>query len=475
MRRATISVGSVVLIAATLSLQVATSKPAGAQGGTSTWTQASPETVPPGFINPSMAFDASSGQLVLVGATSSDTTEETWLWDGTNWQQVFPDDSPPAAVSASVAYDPDNNGVVFFGGQAWSNNAFLAETWVWDGSNWSNVTPGGTSPPGRVQASLTYDPSSDQMILFGGLGGTGSTQFDDTWNWTGSAWNQLSPGTVPPERYSASSAYDPVSQQIIMFGGSGYADTWGWTGSNWDQLGPMNSPGSSYGAALAYDGDTGTLIYNGGQATEGYLRNGTFNWDGGDWNPLSPANSPEALGFQAVAYDPDTSQLVTFGGLNENSDYTSDTWIYAPAAPSSTCTPFSDQFQSGALSSDWQTDTPLVASVASDLGYTDEEPQLNFSEAGMDMQGAADNNEFTGIQSVTACSGPLSFEADVEPLESNGGPFVIDLVSADQSQVLSVVGYANSEEAGAPYGIFAYPNNGTPNEILRDARDQRDL
>jgi hypothetical protein len=454
LRSAGVLGASLALFTALLGLQAVATLPAAAQGGTPTWTEATPADVPSGFINPSMAFDSGTGQLVLVGSVSTDASEETWIWDGANWQQVFPDASPPAVVSASLAYDSATNQLLIFGGQAWSDGSLVSNAWSWDGSSWQDVTPASGNPQGRVQASMAFDANSNQMILFGGLGGNGSTQLADTWDWNGSAWTALNPGTVPTARYSASMAYDSDSDQLIMYSGSGYADTYNWDGSNWDQLSPMNTPAAEHGAAMAYDGDTGTLIYQGGQQTEGYNVTNTFDWDGSNFNFLSPPNAPEALSYQAMAYDPNTTQMVMFGGLNEDSDYSSDTWIYAPPAPSSTCTPFSDSFSDEGLSSDWETETPLTASVASGLGYTDEQPQLGFNGESMDMQGVSGADQFTAIQSVTACTGPLSFSADVEGNASYGSAFVIDLISGDQSQEISVDGNLNSNDA-SDYGIRA--------------------
>jgi hypothetical protein len=65
------------------------------------------------------------------------------------------------------------------------------------------------------------------------LGGY-SPILDDTWTWNGSTWTQQAPATSPPARVGASMAYDATASDIVLFGGYGTGDiypndtrTWG--------------------------------------------------------------------------------------------------------------------------------------------------------------------------------------------------------------------------------------------------------
>ncbi|MFZ0665977.1 MAG: kelch repeat-containing protein, partial [Acidimicrobiales bacterium] len=403
------------------------------------------------MIESAMAFDQATGQMILVGSVSGDEVLETWSWNGTNWTELSPSNSPSPRFGESLAYDGATDQLVLFGGQSPDGSTLYNDTWLWDGTDWSNVTPGSGNPLGRYGASMVYDPSTSQFILYAGNEGEGDA--DDTWEWTGTEWNGLEPAQSPSVgRAFAAASYDPVSQQIIVFGGSGYADTWGWNGSTWNQLTPEYTPGASYGASMADDAATGQVIYYGGDSTEDYQLDDTFDWDGSKFDNLNPPNSPEALANAAMAYDPDSSQLVMFGGYNGTS-YVSDTWVYGVPAPASTCTGFSDNFQGSTLSSDWETQTPLVSAVASDLSDIDAQPSLDFPGSGMEVEGADEPNHFVGIQSVTACQGPFTFKTSVEGQNSYGSPFLIYLVSADQSEAVSVEGDLDPSDGG--YGIWA--------------------
>jgi hypothetical protein len=97
----------------------------------------------------------------------------------TTWTEQSPATSPPARDDASMAYDPSTGNMVLFGGYDGSGG-YLNDTWTWDGTTWTQQSPV-TSPPARVGASMAYDPSTGNMVLFGGAGNSGF--LDDTWTY----------------------------------------------------------------------------------------------------------------------------------------------------------------------------------------------------------------------------------------------------------------------------------------------------
>ena len=83
------------------------------------------------------------------------------------------------------------------------------------------------------------------MILFGGMDGT--TTLNDTWAWDGSAWTQLTPANSPPPRARAgmTSKLLAPQQEIVLYGGhsaiSGSSwgvlnDMWTFDGVDWEQV-----------------------------------------------------------------------------------------------------------------------------------------------------------------------------------------------------------------------------------------------
>ena len=76
-----------------------------------------------------MAYDAARGQVVLFGGYGNISEYgDTWVWDGTNWTQKSPAISPSLRESHAMAYDAARGQVVLFGGVG---SHVDNETWVW--------------------------------------------------------------------------------------------------------------------------------------------------------------------------------------------------------------------------------------------------------------------------------------------------------------------------------------------------------
>ena len=99
---------------------------------------------------------------------------------------------------------------------------------------WTQLAPLGTAPSGRAAPTAVYDPSSNEMIIFGGDQSRGYNNGDtnDTWVLTNAdglggapQWIQLAPtGTLPPQRGGCGAAYDAANNRMLIFGGS---SNWG--------------------------------------------------------------------------------------------------------------------------------------------------------------------------------------------------------------------------------------------------------
>jgi len=115
---------------------------------------------------------------------------------------------------------------------------------------------------------MAYDPATQDLVLFGGSGA--SSDLSDTWAFNGTTWTELSPATSPPARDSAFMDYDPVTGKVVLFGGSAassdLSDTWTFNGATWTQLSPPASPLARDSGSMAYDLATGKMVLFGGEA-----------------------------------------------------------------------------------------------------------------------------------------------------------------------------------------------------------------
>jgi hypothetical protein len=108
--------------------------------------------------------------------------------------------------------------------------------------NWTRAQTTGPAPAGHAIA--IYDEARQQILLVA-MANCPSPCADETWTWNGAAWTKHHPAHTPPGWLSGNGmAYDPISRQVISFGGKSdqlgsviINQTWGWNGSDWTQLG----------------------------------------------------------------------------------------------------------------------------------------------------------------------------------------------------------------------------------------------
>jgi hypothetical protein len=267
------------------------------------WTLLSPTNSPPPRSGAAAAFDAAHGVGVLFGGLNQ--TSDTWLWNGTTWTQATPANSPSPRSNAMMAYD--GHQIVLFGGV--SSGGDLNETWIWNGSNWTQITASvsGTPPEARDSGAMAYDSAHGQVILFGGIQGSGD--FADTWIWNGAqlTWTLLTNlSNHPQSRNQNMMAYDPVHGQTILFGGNSaetlqpFDDTWAWNGSAWTELNPPHSPGARTSGVMAFDtAQSQVLVFGGNIAATESFGNDTWNLEGPFVSNLALPDATQNVSYSA--------------------------------------------------------------------------------------------------------------------------------------------------------------------------------
>jgi hypothetical protein len=138
---------------------------------------------------------------------------------GHAWQKV-----PGAGGSAgprqghAMAYHATRQRVAVF------SSLGLAE---WNGSVWNS--PGASGPAGRDHAQLAYDPMRDQLVLYGGLSSDTSTWL---WNANGT-WTQRAVAG-PGIQDSHAMAWHPGRGTVVLLRPG---SAWEWNGSAWSTFG----------------------------------------------------------------------------------------------------------------------------------------------------------------------------------------------------------------------------------------------
>jgi hypothetical protein len=184
-----------------------------------------------------------------------------------------------------MAYDDVHHQVVMFGGKT-AANAALADTWLWDGQTWTQVTPA-HRPLATYGAAMGYDEAHHQIVMFSGHS-DGVVYSEDTWIWDGDMrdWIKQAPVSSPERRAFAGLAWDQDRHRLVLYGGSDDAvagaisDVWEWDGADWRLVPAQHGPARE-SAGVVSDLDGGILVigggYNGSASASDPLR---LRWDG---------------------------------------------------------------------------------------------------------------------------------------------------------------------------------------------------
>jgi hypothetical protein len=291
---------------------------------------------PPGRASHAMAYDEHRGVTVLLGGCPvrddygcyPGELEGTWAWDGASWTRVHPGPGgPPRRSRHAMAYDRNRRVTVASGGvQNGPPFAVLSDVWEWDGSAWTQRGAGGGLGRHRSH-TLTYDPSRQSVVLFGGTDGSGSIQ-NRLWSWSGSAWSPITPTPgpdgLPSARVQHGVTYDTARQGLVLFGGYNVStrldDSWLFRSGTWHRLAvprPTSSPPGVILTSMAHDEGRGVTVLFGGSANTA-RSNDTWEWDGAQWSLLNPTLLPEGLPSKrythTLTYDPGRMATLVYGG-----------------------------------------------------------------------------------------------------------------------------------------------------------------
>jgi hypothetical protein len=258
------------------------------------------------------AWDTARGRLVVFGGDTGDDAEsaQTWEWDGTDWTPRSEDTGPPARYGAGMAYDAAHRQTVLFGGASFGVVRGFGDTWTWNGAVWEQRVVG-PAPPARSQTAMAFDPQRQTVVLFGGSSLV--SDLGDTWEWNGVSWNAWT-GPSPSARSKHAMAWDEARSGIVMFGGRSQLtllnDTWIWSSGAWTNVATGAGPSARYEHALAFEPSSQSVMLYGGFTT--VPMNDVWLWNGSLWSRQS--TGPAARGSHVLVSNPARQTVVALGG-----------------------------------------------------------------------------------------------------------------------------------------------------------------
>lgn len=340
-------------------------------GGGPAWKEYMPTGTPPPVREGHTAvYDSKNNKMIIFGGTDCNGNYYNDLWilsnaDGSTitpaWAQVTPIGTGPSARSQATAiYDSVNNVMTVFGGGT-TNTTVFGDVWTLSNANgltgtptWTQLSPTGTAPAARVGHSATYDATNNRMTIYGGGNNKGKV-LNDGWilshaNGIGGtpAWTQMTFTAAGPNRKSHNVIYDPVSDDMVIFGGDSslpatFTDDHvliltganGLATSTWTQDGPA----PRYHTSAVYDSVTDQMVVFGGDAATGPLNDvwsspgisaagQTVTKTPYKWAQVFPTGTaPSARYGHSGAYDGVSNHMIVFGGGTSSTTCLNDYWL----------------------------------------------------------------------------------------------------------------------------------------------------
>jgi len=285
------------------------------------WVPLHPEHTPGRRANSAVAYDPVRQKVVLFGGISDWLgsgflyEKDTWEWDGNDWIEMKPKTIPPARIGHMMTYDEKHGVVVMFGGQDKSGSYMLADTWVWDGKDWMQMSPD-NYPSGRRGGQLFYDHQLGKVILSGGHYYASPdkiiTPLNDTWEWDGKNWQYVTSTLESLIITNPNVAYDPLRERTILFN---YNQVMTWADGQWNEMDVSTKTPTRYGTWLAASLESGEMLLFGGVENSVQL-NDTWIWNGDIWKELHPDLSPSPRDAHVMFYDPTRHSFILYGGVN---------------------------------------------------------------------------------------------------------------------------------------------------------------
>jgi hypothetical protein len=266
-----------------------------------------------------MAYDIVRSQTIVFGGYLNAYLADTWTFDGTNWTKLSPQASPPPRSGARMVYVPWNGGrLILFGGV--NQNGNLNDTWSWDGTNWTQINTA-VSPAPRSSSAMVYDAERNNIMLFSGTGNGVTT---DVWLLDGVSnplnWRNINPPNPPPNWDQHIAAFDAERKLTVLVS---YLGTHLWNGTNWTTATPLDPVPRSGHGGIAYDPVHKEVVVFGGEA-----HNHTYVWNGSNWAARNPSTILPTASSTEMVFDAARSRIMIFGGQTATDTYSADTWAW---------------------------------------------------------------------------------------------------------------------------------------------------
>jgi hypothetical protein len=275
-------------------------------------------------INALAVFDDGTGPALYVGGNfdfaGSVLANEVAKWDGSTWSALGSGISSPGGLNDFVSvlgvFDLGSGPALYAGGRFTSAGGVAAKSIAkWDGSSWSPLGSGlGTFVSDGVDALAVFDDGSGPALYAGGdFANAGGVAANYIAKWDGSTWSAVGSGTSWIVHSLA--VFDDGGGPALYVGGRFGAPASRiarWDGSSWSSLGSgTNGPVNDL---AVFDDGEGAALYAGGQfdMAGGIAASRIAKWNGSSWSPLG--SGLDRLAISLSIFDDGSGPALYAGG-----------------------------------------------------------------------------------------------------------------------------------------------------------------
>lgn len=302
------------------------------------------------------AYDSQRDRMIVFGGendTGGDPIlRDTWalqFGDSLDWSQLEAQNPPSPRATTTTLYDATRDRLVFYGGKT-------SDTWalpLQGRLTWTLLEPGDelTFPPRNLHAAV-FDAARHRTLVYGGRVSRVSfarrnqlVLMNDLWGLTLEPrpdWKQVHSDSLPPGRWGHSMILDPVSDQLIAFGGIERSATTGedsatnalWrrplaAGQEWSAVPATDSvpPARAMHSAVLDPVQRRMIVLGGTRDREVLADVWALSLDGApQWTRLAPAGDGPGPRFgHSAVYDAAGERMIVFGG-DDGAAKLNDTW-----------------------------------------------------------------------------------------------------------------------------------------------------
>lgn len=305
----------------------------GFDAASATWVKLTPEKLPDCVNDSSMVYQTHNETVMSIGGNCGATVDKTWEWNGTTWTEIKTM-ALSRTVAASLGHDALRGTTVLYGGSEVGSPSPRSVTLLYTKANW-RFAINNARPSPRSLFTMTSDPATQTVWLFGGLNEYSSSYLEDIWGMRNGQWFSRGAKDIPAVCDAPMATFDTKRSRVVLAcsGSDLEVEVYEFDGTTFKKItSSKERPDVRRFGTLVYDETLEKVILFGGYDGQDF-RDDTWTWDGANWTEVKK-DKPENRSLHAMWYDPLQKKTILYGGIGRESiedhvERFSDMWAFS--------------------------------------------------------------------------------------------------------------------------------------------------